>query len=167
VEIFSLLGQNLAGPGSGDEAGTTLAAILEPTADFFSQFYLVRSVERSVRNFLRLDMLSFRTQLVQNSFLQWTGVRNPVDRIGRLGNYLDNTTVFIGKYFGSDIFTQAMLSLRYNENRIEWGGLTPELDIGVELRNPLFDVRFNVVPLHPENLFINDLSFTLSWRRSF
>lgn len=174
AEIFSLLGGNLAPQVQADGSTSTLAAILNPTADLLSQFYIFRNIERRARNLLGLDMLSFRTNLAQNSVLLLSGIRNAPDGLDKPGNYLDNTTVFIGKYLGPNIFIQGMLSLRYDENQFELGGLplggeglALEAEIGIELRNPLFDVRFNVAPLHPENLFINDMSFSLVWRRSF
>jgi hypothetical protein len=65
------------------------------------------------------------------------------------------------------MFTQLMLSLRYDENKVSMGGLSFEPDIGIELRSPLFDIRWNFVPLHPENYYVSDQSFTLMWRWSF
>ncbi|MCL2472788.1 MAG: hypothetical protein FWF26_03830, partial [Treponema sp.] len=85
----------------------------------------------------------------------------------RIGNYFDNSTVFIGKYFGSNMFGQAMLSFKYDENQIDYGGLKLEPEIGLDMRSPLFDIQFNMTPLHPENYFVNDVSISLIWRRSF
>ncbi len=137
-----------------------------------AQFNVIRVFERNVRDALGLDMFSVRTQVLQNAVLQATGLRSdPVDRIGGLGNYFDNTTVFFGKYLGSDLFLQSMLSLRYDEYKSYelFGGLTLEPDIGVEMKTPLFTLRWNFVPTvgNSEKLFIDDHSFTLSWKWSF
>jgi hypothetical protein len=164
-EILSLLGQNMTNASA--ERGSDSWAFFNSLADMGAQFQLIRRMERTVRDFIGLDMFSVRTQVLQNALLQFTGIRDPVDRIGRVGNYFDNTTVFLGKYIGADMFAQVMLSTRYNENKIDWWGIELEGDIGIELRGPLFDIRWNVIPLHPENLFIDDVSFTLTWRRSF
>jgi hypothetical protein len=164
VEIFSLLGQNLT--NTPTESGSDIIALLNSAADVAAQFQVIRRLERQVRDLLRLDMFSVRTQVLQNAFLQFTGLRDPVDRIGRVGNYFDNTTVFFGKYIGTNMFIQAMLSTRYNENKLDWMGIELEGDIGIELHSPLFDIRWNVVPAHPENMFVDDVSFTLTWRRS-
>jgi hypothetical protein len=164
-EILSLLGQNVTSTTA--ESGSDSIAFLNSAADIFAQIGVIRRVERRVRDFIGLDMFSVRTQVLQNAFLQFTGWRNPVDRIGRVGNYFDNTTVFLGKYFGSNMFAQFMLSTRYNENKIDWWGIELEGDLGIELHSPLFDIRWNIVPLHLENMFVNDISFTLLWRRSF
>jgi hypothetical protein len=132
--------------------------------------YAVNRLQRQVRNFLGMDMLSLRTQLLQNVVIQAAGgqfFENASDRPYRLGNYFDNTTVFIGKYIGTGMFGEAMLSFKSDENKIDWGGLVLVPELGFELRNPLFDIQFNMVPLHPENLFISDASFYLVWRRTF
>jgi hypothetical protein len=164
MEIFSLLGQNIIGTtGADGSQGNTL---LVSGTDFLAQAYVVRRIERGIRNFLQLDMFSVRTQFLQN--LVFSGIQaQPVDRIGGVGNYFDNTSVFVGKYIGSDMFAQAMLSLRYDDRKRSFGGYTFEPDFGVELRSPLGNIRWNMVPLHPENWYINDTSFTLSWDFTF
>jgi hypothetical protein len=167
VEIFSLLGQSIAGAPVEDEEGRVTTSFVSSTVDLLVQFTAIRRVERRIREFFLLDMFSIRTQVLQNAVLQATGLQDPVDRIDGVGNYFDNTTVFLGKYFGPDMFTQFMLSLRYDEKKTSFGGLTLEPDIGIELHSPLFDIRWNFVPLHPENMYINDQSFTLTWRWSF
>jgi len=167
MEIFSLLGQNPQGEGGSQRNIAASAAI-----DTLAQFTVVRRLQRQVRDFLGLDMLSVRTQVFQNVVLQATGTQpgandDNVDRPYRVGNYFDNTTVFMGKYFGADVFGQAMLTVKYDENKVTMGGIKLEPELGIEMRNPLFDVRFNMVPLHPQNWFIDDVSFSLIWRRSF
>jgi hypothetical protein len=176
AEILSLLGQNFAGTPSEDP-NESIRSMVYASGDFLTQFYAVRRFERVVRDFLHMDMFSIRTQLLQNVLIQATGLQDPVDTNGRVGNYFDNTTVFLGKYFGPDIFGQAMLSFRYDENRTTFGdisqggltlgaGVSLEADLGVELHGPLFDIQFNFAPRHLENMFVDDLSFTLLWKRS-
>jgi hypothetical protein len=105
--------------------------------------------------------------LIQNAVFQAAGLQSPVDRIGRVGNYFDNTTVFLGKYVGRDMFVQGMLSVRYDENKTSLGGVIFEPDLGVELESPLFKVRWDFTPTHPENWYMSDNSITLTWNRSF
>ncbi|MDR2477568.1 MAG: translocation/assembly module TamB [Treponema sp.] len=167
MEIFALLGQNLTGTQVDEDTGTIQRAFLGSFSDMLAQFVVVRQLERQIRNFMRLDMFSVRTQVLQNAFFSATGLMQaPVDRIG-VGNYFDNTTVFMGKYFGPDLFTQVMLSMRYDANKTSSGGLSFEPDIGVELQSPLFNIRWDFIPTHPENWWVNDSSVTLTWSRSF
>jgi hypothetical protein len=163
AEILTVLGQNVTGSSSQN-------AMLVASSDIVTQFSIVRMFEQDVRDALNLDMFSIRTQILQNAMLQASGlVETPVDMTNGLGNYFDNTTVYIGKYFGSDMFVQSMVSLRYDQENPNtlFGGLSIESDIGVELRTPLFTIRWNIVPSHRENLFITDQSFTISWKWSF
>jgi hypothetical protein len=165
LEIYALLGQNPEG-AAGLRNPATSAAI-----DSLAQFTVIRRLQRVVRDLLGLDMFSVRTQILQNVVLQGSNrsrvTGNITERSGRPGNYFDNTTVFIGKYFASEIFGEAMLSFKYDENKISWGGLALEPEIGLELRNPLFDIRLSMAPLHPENWFISDTSISVIWRRTF
>jgi hypothetical protein len=168
MEIFELMGQNVTGTQVDQSTGTIQRAFLNSTSDLLAQFAIIRRLEREVRNFLHLDMFSVRTQVLQNAFFSATGLQQtPVDRNSGVGNYFDNTTVFLGKYIGADMFVQSMLSLRYDENKTTFGGLSFEPDIGVELQTPLFNIRWDFIPTHPENWYVNDNSITLTWSRSF
>jgi hypothetical protein len=164
TEIFSFLGQNPQGN-----------AIITAGADILTQFTVMRRLQRIVRNFFNLDMFSVRTQVLQNMVFQAAGFNNntvtpggeTIEKENRVGNYFNNTTVFLGKYIGSDIFVQSLFSFKYDENKQTWGGISLVPEIGMEMRNPLFNIQFNMMFLHPENWFIEDVSFTLTWRRSF
>jgi hypothetical protein len=160
IQIYSLLGQGQQ--GSPDPSGDPYA-IIAFTADALAQFTVVRTFERVVRNFFRLDMFSLRTNILQNVIFQAAGLRANTG----FGNYFDNTTVFFGKYLGPNIFIESMLSLKYDPAKQTWSGITLEPEIGFEMRNPLFDIRMNMLLLHPENWFINDITISLVWRRSF
>ncbi|MDR2303466.1 MAG: translocation/assembly module TamB domain-containing protein [Treponema sp.] len=193
MEIFSLLGQNIAGSNIDENTGAVQRAFLNSSADILAQFQVVRRIERLTRDFLHLDMFSIRTQFIQNALFDATGIfdytvprgyssrypmvsgnyQEPVDRNSAVGNYFDNTTVFLGKYIGKGMFIQSMLSLRYDAYPENLGGfrigenLSIEPDISIELDGPIFDIRWNFVPLHPENLFVNDSFFSLIWSWSF
>ncbi|MDR0374317.1 MAG: translocation/assembly module TamB [Treponema sp.] len=181
VEIFSLLGQNMTGASSGDSTSAMQNLFLSSSADILSQFWLIRNAERRIRDWLHLDMFSFRAPIAQNllsmAFLDRNqgadaSQGNSTQRSNGVGNYFDNTTVFLGKYVNSNMFVQGMLSLRDEIGRnIE--GVTFAFDLGVELKTPLFNIRWNFVPtldqtmLNPRRLFVDDMSFTLTWRKSF
>jgi hypothetical protein len=73
----------------------------------------------------------------------------------------------MGKYIGQDVFGQFMVTMKYDENDTTFGGIKLELDIGIELQSPYFNIRWDFFPYHPENLWVNDNSITLSWSKSF
>jgi hypothetical protein len=187
MEILSYLGQSFMGDSTQTATGSEFSQsrFIASTADLFAQTWAVRRVERWVRDFLFLDMFSFRTQFIQNLAVSqiWrqsgrtvngeTSAQTGGGVLG-FGNYLDNTSVFLGKYLDSNTFIQGMVSLRYDENRtaaaqgrLTLGGYAVEADIGLELRSPWIDIRMNIVPTHFEHLFIDDVSVSLIWRRSF
>jgi hypothetical protein len=183
LEIYSILGQNfniIQGEENAELATrffltstTDLVTQFIASSDVMAQFVFLRQFERQIRNWLRMDMFSVRTHFIQNAIVtgamgltQTTG-QNPIDRSNRVGNYFDNTTVFIGKYIGQDMFIQLMLPMRYDESSNMFGGLRFEPDIGIELQSPFINIRWDFYPYHPENWWVNDNSITLSWSKSF
>jgi hypothetical protein len=178
LEIYTILGQNFSnsyGNGSSDMAQRMF---LSSTADILTQlvgnsgaltqFMFFRQFERQIRDFLRLDMFNVRTRFFQNMVFGAAGLgQDTVDRNYGVGNYFDNTTVFMGRYIGRDIFIHGTLRLRYDENRVSFGGLIFEPDIGIEFNTPFVNIRWDFFPSHPESWWANDHSITLSWSRSF
>jgi len=178
LEIYSLLGHSMYAKGGVNEGNNDTAGrvLLSSTTDILSQFFAnselgqitgIRQFERMVRNLLNLDMFSVRTKFLQNVVVTNTFAQTTVDRTNRVGNYFDNTTVYIGKYIGQDMFIQGMLTMRYDENRLTMGGLKLEPDVGIEFTTPLFNIRWDFFPYSPENWWINDNSITIIWSKSF
>ena len=190
LEIYSILGQNFTIVQTEDNIDEVRHLLLSSTTDIVTQFIagsdalsqlaIGRQFERQIRNFTGLDMFSVRTRFAQNlivtgvSGLSQSSSQNNVDRNRSqtdpkmlLGNYIDNTSVFIGKYISKDMFFQSMVTLKYDENSNEYGGIKPELDFGIELQSPFFNIRWDFFPYHPENWYVNDSSITLIWRKSF
>ena len=178
AEILGLLGHGFAiGSQMAEGAGIEpTQAFLAASADLFAQFTVVRAIEQQIRNFTRLDVFSVRTQALQNAVFMATGVFQPpprpyvddVDTGGRLGHYFDNTTIFGGRYFGQNMFVQGMLSMRAEPD----GSMSFQPDIGIDLQGPTigdidFRIRWDFVPMHPENWFVNDNSITLTFSRLF
>jgi hypothetical protein len=161
MEILTMLGQNMAGSQFGDNTDAAQRALFSSVSDFAAQFLLVQQLERQIRTFMRLDMFSVRTQVFQNMLFMASGMTSqPVDRTAGVGNYFDNTTVSAGKYIGQDMFVSGMLSMRYDADQASMVTVAP--DIGVELQNPLFSIRWDFNPTHPENWYVNDNSITLT-----
>ncbi|MDR0561955.1 MAG: translocation/assembly module TamB, partial [Spirochaetaceae bacterium] len=168
AEIISLLGQSLAGIPTEEGKEADPFTVVSSTADLLAQTQVYRRVQRGVRSFFPfLDMLSFRTQVLQNFLILEYRKRTEayaLETIG-IGNYLDNTSVFIGKYITSDMFFQNMWSLRQSESNTEIQGLrlqslVVESDFGLELRGPVFDIQLNVTLLHLEKLFVRNFVFS-------
>jgi hypothetical protein len=160
LEIYSLLGQ-MPAEGQGSEV------VVRTLTEALTQFTVVRQVERQIRNVLGLDMFTVRIQVLQNALLQAINNDPEEERRNTIGNYFDNTAVYMGKYIGSDLFIQAIIAMRYDQYRVENGGLRFEPDIGLDFRTPLVDVRWNISPRHPEHLYVSVQCVSLIWRWSF
>jgi hypothetical protein len=164
TEIYGLLGQ---APPAGSETVTTSAnPLIGIISETVLQMVVFRRVERQIRNILGVDMFSFRTQILQNTIFEAVRNREPDEQPSTMGNYLDKTSIFLGKYIGQDLFFQGILSFRYDQYRTEYGGMRLEPELGLDMRTPLFDVRWTVAPQHPEHLFVSDQSISLIWRWS-
>ncbi|GHT48025.1 hypothetical protein FACS1894102_0070 [Spirochaetia bacterium] len=188
MEIFSLMGAKFMDTAGSDSA---LTPLLRSTTDMLAQFYVVRQFENSVRNLTGLDMFSFRTQAIQNAVFALAGglgksssnsadIPTSKDDLNanestdlRFGNYIDNTTIYIGKYIGTGLFAQIMVSARYNENQKEFSGISIEPDFTIEFQPPGFNVRWDFMPKNFGSVFEkkmgsivadNKITVTKKWR---
>ncbi|MCL2608308.1 MAG: translocation/assembly module TamB [Treponema sp.] len=173
AEISSLLWQRVAGAGF-DEAqaeSDSGRVLLSSGLDILSQFTAMREFERVVRNFSGLDMFSIRTQALQN--IVFSGLMpQEVDTTLRVGDYFDNTTIFVGKYIGQDLFAQVMLSMRHDPGRQDWGGLVLRPDISLDFLGPYIAgfglrIRWDFSPEARHTMFVDDNSISLILRRVF
>ena len=175
VEIAQILGTNIYGPPG--EQQLNLASALLLTGDIFSQFSVVRSFENQVKEAFNLDLFSLRTQLVQNVILDRVSredVQTTEENIRQtdpLDRYLDNTTLFLGKYLGNDLFLEAMLQIRQRPTYV--GELQDEeldfsMEVGLEWKTPLFLLNLSVTPdfTDPQESLKNT-RFGLSWDYSY
>jgi hypothetical protein len=143
------------------------------TGDYALQSVLVRRLENALRDFFKFDIFSVRTMVVQNAVKQ-NVFRNSSGSDNLAGNYLDGTTVYIGKYFGEALFADAMLRLNYDKNRIGNGytydGISFRPELGFELASPFAKIRWSVSPDLESILnmkIVENTALTLSWKFSF
>lgn len=166
-EIMEILGNIVT--ANSENAGNFGLAI----GDYALQTMVMRRVENALRDFLNFDILSIRTMVVQNA-LKYSISRDS-DRQGiNISNFLDNTTVYIGKYFGNVLYADALLRLSYNKNRINdsstWQGLILKPEIGFEMAAPFANIRWSLAPDLSEiarNNIVIIPALTLSWKFSF
>ena len=172
TEIASLIGGSLI-TGSADDVFNISTAMLA-TTDLVSPLGIMSGVESSIRDALRLDLFSVRTQLFQNlvvGALDDTG-NDPLDNTSpSLGQYLDNTTVFLGKYLGSSLFLELLVQIRAR-NPLETevrtvSGIEVDSEIGLEFQTPFFDLHWSIMPQNPQTLFVSDTMFSFSWGFSY
>lgn len=169
AEILGALGQSFSVLMSSGNLGEAVLMGL----DLGSHFGLIKNFERAVKESLNLDLFSIRTKMVENIVRDQLFARDtaPLDNSSMLGKYLDNTTLLVGKYIGSDLFLESMIQLSSADasasNESIPGGLKIDWELSLEWKTPFFVLDWSFLPRHPENLFLSDTTFSFSWKYSF
>jgi hypothetical protein len=178
AEILAVLGTNPFGT-SGEDA-MNIASAVPFTGDILTQIGVVKTMEKTIRDFFHLDLFSVRTvvqNILQNAVSanrqQETDLRERerYREIPTFGRYLDKTSLFLGKYIGSDLFLDFLLQFRtrdlYVREEDTFGGLVLDAEFILEWRTPFFNLEWSLMPKHPNELFIFDNVFTFRWRFAF
>lgn len=169
--IVAILGGNILKPSeSGD---VSVAAALLSTSDIVTQFALFQQFEESVRERFDLDLFAVRTSALQNVLIN--AIDNRAQTGPTLGTFLNNTAIFAGRYIGDAVFSQVLVELRNSEAGVNpfersatrVGGVLIDSEIRLEWQTPLFLLEWKLAPRNPEELFIRDNTFGLSWNFSY
>ena len=167
TEIMNLLGQ-IATANSSSVTDIAAAA-----GDFVAQTVLTRKLENALRDLLNFDIFSLRTTVLQNVVNQTLSNSNE-NEFGGIGNFFDNTTVYIGKYLGKDIYVDALMQWSMDDaTRSEGldtgGGLVFHPEVGMEMLSPFGNIRWQFSPDFGaiQNSVVSSTSLTLSWRLQF
>lgn len=171
AEVMTLLGQAIS--ADSDSAGQIAGSLL----DYGVQALAFRKVENALRDLLNFDIFSIRVTALQNALTQNSNQKNK-DTEYTFGNFFDNSTVYIGKYFGSFIYVDSLMRWNYDQNKVAEGlsttGLIFQPEIGFEMQSPFANIRMDLAPdvssnqsLLSSNLWVQAASFTLSWKFSF
>ena len=170
-EIVAILGGNIFQQDL--ERGSNLSTALLTTSDIFAQFGVFREFENEIRERFGLDLFAIRTSVIQNLLL--TAIAPTDEAIERLaptlGTYLNNTSIFMGRYIGESVFAQGIIQMRSadaaeidsTDGIQRLGGVLIDSEISLEWQTPLFTLEWSLAPEHPEELFIRDNTFTFSW----
>lgn len=171
-DIIALLGQVTRGDLTRDNF---VRDVIVASSDVLTQLSLFRNTENAIRDFLHLDLFSIRTLILQNAIFgqnMQTNTEKPLT----IGNYFDNTTVYMGKYLGSAIYADALLHFSYFDPRLKinsgsliepYGNLLVQPELGFEVNTPLFLLHWRFSPENFDTLFVADNSITLSWKFSY
>ncbi|MDD4260108.1 MAG: translocation/assembly module TamB domain-containing protein [Sphaerochaetaceae bacterium] len=150
-EILELLGQGVIGGMGFDESPiTSVVAIASVATDLFSRFGIIDNpaittfgVSNIIRESLGLDVFSIRSNLLQNILFDALPGSSPTASVSPVARYLDNTTLYIGKYLLDDLYLQGMIHLRSSTqpdiNTFSFLANDMEIDteLSVEWNNPL------------------------------
>ncbi len=178
TEIMTILGQVIT--ADSEDIGSLMMA----GGDYLMQATVIRKIENTLRELCNFDIFSVRTNVLQNTLKQGFaksdsgGSDGLADESGgnqiTFGNFFDNSTVYIGKYFGSAIYVDAMFHWVYDETKIDGSnsvnGLVFQPELGFEMASPFVNIRLGVSPdlnAVQQNLWVPSTSITLSWKHSF
>lgn len=167
-EIMSLLGQIVS--GDAESVGNLVLSGM----DYGVQVTLLRRFENSLRDLCNFDIFSLRTTALQNTIMQGLEMGNRPENNSVIGNLFDNSTVYIGKYFGSDVYADALLHWTYDRkmagaSEAMGDGLVFQPEVGLEFNAPFGNIRWNFAPdlSDMQESWAKATSVTLSWRWSF
>ncbi len=166
-EVLAMLGTGVF--TSAEDGLINLSGAVLLGGDLVGQFGVIRSVESSIRNALQLDLFTVRTQLFQN--LVRGAIDEPADDaeapMPSLGRYFDNTTMFLGRSLGPDVFLELLVQLRsqdlFEDADRQFAGVDIDTELSLEFETPYFNIEWSFMPQRPESLFVPDNRLTLSW----
>lgn len=177
-EIRKLLGQIIIADSSGDNT-LSGASLLFAAGDYAIQSSVGRKVENSLREVLNFDIFSVRTNVLQNT-LNYGVRRNSSSskEVFTIGNLLDNSTVYMGKYLGSSLYFDTMFHLALDETVQSYDELTAsnslnlnfQPEFGLELESPFVNIRWSVSPdikALMNQHYTPSSALTLSWKFQF
>ncbi len=172
VEIMSMLGSNVFAQLGTEKIDVSSALML--TGDLVSQFGIIRGFEQKVKGIFKLDLFSIRTQMIQNIILD-RFLNNDINddtSSDLFGKYLDNTTIYLGKYFGNTLFLQTMIQVGtytdFTSDYVSGGTLQVQTKVNLEWKTPLFLLDFSVEPDFVDPISsINNTSLSFSWGFSY
>lgn len=172
VEIMAMLGSNVFAQLGSEKVDITSALAL--TGDLVSQFSIVRGFEQKVKDIFQLDLFSIRTQMIQNIILDrfmGSGISDNTSS-DVFGKYLDNTTIYLGKYFGNSLFLQTMVQLgttsRFTEDYTAAESLQIQTTVNLEWETPFFLLDLSIEPdfINPVSS-LDNTSLSFSWGFSY
>ncbi len=166
-EVLAMLGTGVF--TSAEDGLINLSGAVLLGGELVGQFGVIRTVESSIRNALQLDLFTVRTQLFQN--LVRGAIDEPADDMEApmpsLGRYFDNTTMFLGRSLGPDVFLELLVQLRsqdlFEDAERQFAGVDIDTELSLEFETPYFNIEWSFMPQRPESLFVPDNRLTLSW----
>ena len=166
-EIRLLLGQIVL--ADSDSVGDLFIS----AGEYYLQSTVVRDLENKLRDLLNFDIFSVRTNILQNT-INLSTQRKETKNIS-VGNFFDNSTVYIGKYIGNALYVDAMLNMSASDyvdtEYLSTGGLLFQPEFGLELELPVMNIRWDMTwdltPGLQFKSYVPATSLSFSWKFNF
>ncbi|HAX17050.1 MAG TPA: hypothetical protein DCY00_00405 [Actinobacteria bacterium] len=140
-----------------------------------------RPFETQMKKLLNLDLFSVRTEFLQraifNDMLSSDTGTETIPAGSNFNTYLDNTSIFMGKYYGEYFFLEGLIrfnSLDFDNSQFYYYdvpafmGMYIENEISLEVDTPLFLLDITLYPkINDFYKSLLDTTLQLSWRFSF
>ncbi|MBG0767978.1 MAG: translocation/assembly module TamB domain-containing protein [Spirochaetaceae bacterium] len=160
-EILEILGQSILPTGAYGQVNLySVASLAAAATDVAERLgYLQTSqtslLTDSIRISLGLDMFSIRSNILQNILIDALPGAS-LANLSPLARYLNNTTIFMGKYVGEQFFLQALVHLTAIDGTeatrtFIYPDLSLDLELSLDWQNPIGTFSFFTQP--------NELSF--------
>lgn len=146
-EIMSILGNSiLPSTAYGSSDIGSIASLVTSGVDVLSRMGLINTgnggnLVNIIRESLHVDIFSLRTNIIEN-FLLTTIFPDAEHAYSPLAAYLNNTSIYLGKYLSDNLYFQIMFYLQAMDNSINDASfltedLSLDLEISFEWENPL------------------------------
>lgn len=157
-EIISILGESLTGSqSSGDIKVSGLASAA--TSIFSSLGYLgtggVGALNQTIANTLNLDIFSLNSNIVENLLLDTINITSSTDNFSPLATYLNNTSIYMGKYISDNSYFQLIINLLADSSTNKTSFLASDLSLDLEIT---YDID---TPLAKFSLFTNPTQLSI------
>ncbi|NCB00721.1 MAG: hypothetical protein EOM67_00970 [Spirochaetia bacterium] len=172
-EILQILGQNLFSANIAENPDGGFQSILSAASaatDVISRLGLIQGTgitfgfSSLIRESLGLDVFSIRSNLLQNIIIEAIPGMSSEVTTSPISRYLDNTTLYIGKYLLDQLYLQGLLTFRRDLTGTRSSFLAEDLAIDTELSvewlNDLATFSFFT---QPEELSIFNLFDTMGF----
>jgi len=166
-EIQLLLGQIVLADSE------SVGQFMVSAGEYYIQSTIIRNIENKLRDLMNFDIFSVRTNILQNT-INLNSPRNKTKEL-TIGNFFDNSTVYIGKYIGSALYVDAMLNMSASDYRdtdyLSANSILFQPEFGLELELPVLNIRWdmawNIVPGMAFQSFVPSTSVSLNWKFTF
>ncbi len=166
-EIRMLLGQIVLADSE------SVGQLMVSAGEYYLQSTIIRNLENKLRNLLNFDIFSVRTNILQNT-INLGSQRNKTKEL-TIGNFFDNSTVYIGKYIGSALYVDAMLNMSASDYRnaeyLSASSILFQPEFGLELELPVINIRWdmawNIMPGMSFQSYVPSTTVSLSWKFTF
>ncbi|MFA6682324.1 MAG: hypothetical protein WCS35_09865, partial [Sphaerochaeta sp.] len=156
-EIFEIMGQSILPTSAYGQVNlssvVSLAAAASDVAGKLGYLDTTNNsaLTESIRISLGLDLFSLRSNILQNILFDALSGSSLNTSYSPLARYLNNTTIFMGKYIGKDYFLQALIHLSATDSSkithsFVASDLAIDLELSLEWSNPLGTFSFFTQP---------------------